>query len=246
MVLHGIGDSRQGSAGFAPLFLDQGYSVLLPDSRGHGASGGELVTYGLWEKYDVLDWARWLRQHDCQVALRARRVSRRFRPDPGRGARRRLPCDRRGVRLRGPAGDRPIASATDVRFRPMVPGAECHYVCEIPLWPRLASGVAPREHAPHLDADPADSWPRRFANALLALAGVGPRQCPSPSYGWCRTPNTPQRIRRRPTNFAAACWHGSPATKAISRERSYPPRWSRSWSLSGRWWEPLSLRNSPD
>ena len=66
MVLHGIGDSRQGSAGFAPQFLDQGYSVLLPDSRGHGASGGDLVTYGLWEKYDVRDWAHWLRQHDCR------------------------------------------------------------------------------------------------------------------------------------------------------------------------------------
>lgn len=67
IVLHGIGDSRQGSAGFAPLFLDRGYSVLLPDSRGHGASGGELVTYGLWEKYDVRDWVYWLRQHHCQA-----------------------------------------------------------------------------------------------------------------------------------------------------------------------------------
>jgi hypothetical protein len=67
IVLHGIGDSRQGSAGYAPMFLEQGYSVLLPDSRGHGASGGELVTYGLWEKYDVLDWARWLQQHECRA-----------------------------------------------------------------------------------------------------------------------------------------------------------------------------------
>ena len=67
MVLHGIGDSRQGSAGYAPLFLDEGYSVLLPDSRGHGSSGGELVTYGLLEKSDVLAWAHWLRQHDCNA-----------------------------------------------------------------------------------------------------------------------------------------------------------------------------------
>lgn len=67
IVLHGIGDSRQGSAGYASLFLDRGYSVLLPDSRGHGTSGGELVTYGLWEKYDVLNWARWLRQKNCQA-----------------------------------------------------------------------------------------------------------------------------------------------------------------------------------
>jgi uncharacterized protein len=65
MVLHGIGDSRQGSAGYASLFLDEGYSVLLPDSRAHGSSGGELATYGLFEKSDVLSWAHWLRQQDC-------------------------------------------------------------------------------------------------------------------------------------------------------------------------------------
>jgi fermentation-respiration switch protein FrsA (DUF1100 family) len=67
MVLHGIGDSRQGSAGYAALFLDEGYSVLLPDSRAHGSSGGELVTYGLLEKSDVLSWAHWLRQQDCKA-----------------------------------------------------------------------------------------------------------------------------------------------------------------------------------
>ena len=67
MVLHGIGDSRQGSAGYAPLFLDEGYSVLLPDSRAHGSSGGELVTYGLLEKSDVLSWTHWLRQQDCKA-----------------------------------------------------------------------------------------------------------------------------------------------------------------------------------
>ncbi len=67
MVLHGIGDSRQGSVGYASLFLDQGYSVLLPDSRGHGSSEGDLVTYGLLEKSDVLSWARWLRRQDCKA-----------------------------------------------------------------------------------------------------------------------------------------------------------------------------------
>jgi len=65
MVLHGIADSRIGAAGFAPMFLAAGYSVLLPDSRGHGRSGGELVTFGLLEKYDVLDWAHWMRGQGC-------------------------------------------------------------------------------------------------------------------------------------------------------------------------------------
>ena len=49
LVLHGIGDSHVGTAGFAPMFLEKGYSVLVPDSRGHGASGGAFVTYGLLE-----------------------------------------------------------------------------------------------------------------------------------------------------------------------------------------------------
>jgi predicted acyl esterase len=57
-ILHDISDSRVGSAGFAPMFLNAGYAVLLPDSRGHGASEGQYVTYGLLEKYDVIAWSR--------------------------------------------------------------------------------------------------------------------------------------------------------------------------------------------
>jgi hypothetical protein len=65
VVLHGISDSRVGSAGFAPMFLDAGYAVLLPDSRGHGASEGRFVTYGLLEKYDVIAWSDWLKGAGC-------------------------------------------------------------------------------------------------------------------------------------------------------------------------------------
>jgi len=48
------------------MLLAEGYSVLLPDGRAHGQSGGAFVTYGLLEKYDILDWARWLRQEGCR------------------------------------------------------------------------------------------------------------------------------------------------------------------------------------
>jgi dipeptidyl aminopeptidase/acylaminoacyl peptidase len=66
IVMHGIADSRSGSAGFAPMFLAQGYPVLVPDSRAHGESGGEFVTYGLLEKYDAIAWTRWMRSHGCR------------------------------------------------------------------------------------------------------------------------------------------------------------------------------------
>ena len=60
VLLHGIADSRMGTMGLARLFLANGYEVLAPDSRGHGESGGELVTYGLREADDLHRWVDWL------------------------------------------------------------------------------------------------------------------------------------------------------------------------------------------
>lgn len=65
-MLHGIADSRASSVGFAPMFLAQGYDVLVPDSRAHGASGGAFVTYGLLEKYDVIAWTNWMKGAQCR------------------------------------------------------------------------------------------------------------------------------------------------------------------------------------
>jgi len=60
IVLHGISDTRMGALGLARLFAANHYTVLTPDSRGHGESGGELVTYGLREADDVHRWVDWL------------------------------------------------------------------------------------------------------------------------------------------------------------------------------------------
>ena len=60
ITLHGIGDSRTGTAALARLFFDNRYKVLMPDSRGHGESGGEIVTYGLVEAGDIRSWVDWL------------------------------------------------------------------------------------------------------------------------------------------------------------------------------------------
>jgi uncharacterized protein len=63
ILFHGIGDNRQGMIGFAELFLSHGYTILMPDSRGQGASSG-LPTYGIKEKYDIRQWFFWLRDHE--------------------------------------------------------------------------------------------------------------------------------------------------------------------------------------
>lgn len=59
IVCHGVGDSAFGALGFAPLFLSHGYSVLVPDSRGHGESQG-FVTYGVLEPHDIVRWLAWI------------------------------------------------------------------------------------------------------------------------------------------------------------------------------------------
>ncbi len=64
VLLHGITDNREGVAGYGRLFLEHGYSVLLPDARGHGESGGELATYGVKESDDIHRWVSWLYEHD--------------------------------------------------------------------------------------------------------------------------------------------------------------------------------------
>ncbi|PYU19359.1 MAG: hypothetical protein DMG30_24470 [Acidobacteria bacterium] len=60
ILLHGVGDNRQGMMGFAELFLSNGFAVLVPDSRAQGESGGDFPTYGLKESDDVHGWFDWL------------------------------------------------------------------------------------------------------------------------------------------------------------------------------------------
>lgn len=50
--------------GYAELLLAHGFAVLVPDARAHGASGGDLATYGLLESDDIHEWFDWLEQHE--------------------------------------------------------------------------------------------------------------------------------------------------------------------------------------
>ncbi len=69
LILHGIADSRASQVGLARMFLNHGYTVLTPDSRAHGESGGHLATYGLLEADDVHRWVSWLigEQHPRRI-----------------------------------------------------------------------------------------------------------------------------------------------------------------------------------
>lgn len=62
LLLHHLYGSRLRVLPIAEWLLKRGYTCLLPDSRGHGASGGQVVTLGIVEKYDVAKWVELLRR----------------------------------------------------------------------------------------------------------------------------------------------------------------------------------------
>jgi hypothetical protein len=64
ILLHGQSDNWVGMLGYADMLLRHGYAVVLPNARGHGASGGELATYGVREAGDVRLWFDWVKKND--------------------------------------------------------------------------------------------------------------------------------------------------------------------------------------
>ena len=71
LLLHGVVDNRLGVYPFSKWLVERGYTVLMPDARHHGASGG-LTTYGIREIDDIRRWIDWLEKKDptrCIYAL---------------------------------------------------------------------------------------------------------------------------------------------------------------------------------
>ena len=64
ILLHGVGDNRLGVSGYGAWLARNHYTVLLPDARAHGYSGGDLATYGLKESGDIHRWVDWLEAND--------------------------------------------------------------------------------------------------------------------------------------------------------------------------------------
>ncbi len=62
IVFHGYRSQaiRDGAGGFA-LGLKLGYNVLAVDQRAHGTSGGRVISFGVKERYDCLQWIEYVR-----------------------------------------------------------------------------------------------------------------------------------------------------------------------------------------
>ncbi len=50
-------------SGIGPYLHDQSTDLLFIEQRAHGQSGGDLISYGIKERYDVLTWLEWVEQN---------------------------------------------------------------------------------------------------------------------------------------------------------------------------------------
>lgn len=57
ILVHGYGGVGTDMAGFAYLYHQAGFHVLMPDNRGHGKSEGHYIGFGWHDREDTLAWA---------------------------------------------------------------------------------------------------------------------------------------------------------------------------------------------
>lgn len=60
IFLHGFAGNRATGLNYVDIYLNNGFNVLLVDSRAHGESGGNSVTWGNYEKHDLEQWVEWI------------------------------------------------------------------------------------------------------------------------------------------------------------------------------------------
>lgn len=71
VVVHGFRQDKSAMRQYGELFHEMGYNVLMPDNRGSGASGGKFITYGYYDKSDVIAWTKMLSKENpnSQITL---------------------------------------------------------------------------------------------------------------------------------------------------------------------------------
>lgn len=72
IVGHGYKGTGITMSNYAHMFYDMGFSVLLPDDRGHGQSDGTYISFGWLDRLDYLQWLQQIITHlgdDCELLM---------------------------------------------------------------------------------------------------------------------------------------------------------------------------------
>lgn len=62
LLMHGYTASYKTMTPIADKYYQKGYSVLIPNQRGHGDSEGTFSTYGVREAEDMYGWIGWIKK----------------------------------------------------------------------------------------------------------------------------------------------------------------------------------------
>ena len=71
ILLHGYTRTRAKVYNYGRFYAGHSYSLLMPDMRGHGASGGDYVGMGVLDRKDVVCWAEMIRARcpDARIVI---------------------------------------------------------------------------------------------------------------------------------------------------------------------------------
>lgn len=73
ILVHGYqGAPSYDFSAVAKFYYDSGFSLFLPDQRTHGESEGEYITFGAFERYDIVDWCKYIddyTENKCEFIL---------------------------------------------------------------------------------------------------------------------------------------------------------------------------------
>ena len=69
LICHGYKSTGSAMADYANAFYERGFSVLLPDARGHGESGGDYIGMGWHERRDVIGWVNTILESDPEADI---------------------------------------------------------------------------------------------------------------------------------------------------------------------------------
>lgn len=69
ILVHGYMSQGKYMSGYAKKYFDMGYSLLIPDLRGHGQSEGNYIGMGWHDRLDVLDWIQYIIKKDPNAKI---------------------------------------------------------------------------------------------------------------------------------------------------------------------------------
>lgn len=75
LIMHGYTSCKENMLPYARAYYDRGFSVIVPDQRAHGESGGEYCGMGWPERLDVIRWAEYIADEAPDAELTVHGIS---------------------------------------------------------------------------------------------------------------------------------------------------------------------------